>query len=116
MGKIRLVFVCAAMAWLVPQAARAGDITYRVRNQTLHKIDPRLFGQFMERPSWGEVGPLTGRGKHYALVGRLNDKPVAGEKRQIAEIAESPVQFDGKVLKATLPPRTVSVIELTRKK
>ena len=37
--------------------AGAGEITYRVRNKVLHRIDPRLFGQFMERPSWGEIGP-----------------------------------------------------------
>jgi alpha-N-arabinofuranosidase len=27
-----------------------------VTNQTVHQIDPRMFGQFMERPSWGEIG------------------------------------------------------------
>jgi len=30
---------------------------FRIKDQTLHRIDPRLFGQFMERPSWGEIGP-----------------------------------------------------------
>ena len=29
-----------------------------IRNQILHKLDPRLFGQFMERPAFsGEIGP-----------------------------------------------------------
>jgi alpha-N-arabinofuranosidase len=38
--------------------ANAADITYRIYNETLFRIDPRLFGQFMERPSWGdEIGP-----------------------------------------------------------
>jgi alpha-N-arabinofuranosidase len=32
-------------------------VAYRVRKDILHRIDPRLFGQFMERPSWGEIGP-----------------------------------------------------------
>lgn len=31
--------------------------SYTVRDRTLFRIDPRLFGQFMERPSWGETGP-----------------------------------------------------------
>lgn len=39
-------------------AGRAEDIHYQVLNQVLHPIDARLFGSFMERPSWGgETGP-----------------------------------------------------------
>ncbi len=30
---------------------------FTVQGRTLHRIDARLFGQFMERPSWGETGP-----------------------------------------------------------
>lgn len=37
--------------------AREPDITFGVSNKVLHKIDSRMFGQFMERPSWGEIGP-----------------------------------------------------------
>ena len=34
-----------------------GPIRVTVRNRVLHAIDARLFGQFMERPSWGsEIG------------------------------------------------------------
>ena len=33
------------------QARRA--LTIAVQDRVLHSIDPRLFGQFMERPSWG---------------------------------------------------------------
>jgi len=40
-----------------PAAAQEGDIVYRVGSEVLHHIDPWLFGQFMERPSWGEIGP-----------------------------------------------------------
>ena len=37
---------------------RAEGIRYRVGNRVLHPIDARLFGSFMERPSWGgETGP-----------------------------------------------------------
>jgi alpha-N-arabinofuranosidase len=34
-----------------------GPVTVKVRAEVLHGIDSRLFGQFMERPSWGgEIG------------------------------------------------------------
>ena len=32
------------------------DIEITIYDTVLHEIDPRLFGQFMERPSWGEIG------------------------------------------------------------
>ncbi len=35
----------------------AAGIQITVSDTVLHQIDPRLFGQFMERPSWGEIGP-----------------------------------------------------------
>jgi alpha-L-arabinofuranosidase len=46
-----------AMALLVASAVQASDVVYRIRNESVHRIDSRLFGQFMERPSWGEIGP-----------------------------------------------------------
>jgi alpha-N-arabinofuranosidase len=39
------------------RSAEGGDIVFRIQDKTLHTIDPRMFGQFMERPSWGEIGP-----------------------------------------------------------
>ena len=36
---------------------QAAGIEVTVSDTVLHEIDPRLFGQFMERPSWGEIGP-----------------------------------------------------------
>ena len=36
---------------------QAAGIEITVSDTVLHEIDPRLFGQFMERPSWGEIGP-----------------------------------------------------------
>ena len=44
----------------VPVNPGAGPLPrfhFLVRNRTVHRIDPRLFGSFMERPSWGETGP-----------------------------------------------------------
>ena len=51
----RFIFLCITL--FVSTVAQAGDVVYRVRDEVLHNIDPRLFGQFMERPSWGEIGP-----------------------------------------------------------
>ena len=34
----------------------SADISFTISKNVLHHIDPRLFGQFMERPSWGEIG------------------------------------------------------------
>ena len=38
-------------------SSRAADIEITVSDTVLHEVDSRLFGQFMERPSWGEIGP-----------------------------------------------------------
>jgi alpha-L-arabinofuranosidase len=38
------------------QQLRAGETELTVSDTVLHEIDSRLFGQFMERPSWGEIG------------------------------------------------------------
>lgn len=40
-----------------PPADGEEAIRFQVLNRAVGKIDPRLFGQFMERPSWGEIGP-----------------------------------------------------------
>ena len=37
-------------------AAESEGIRFTVINQTVYRIDRRMFGQFMERPSWGEIG------------------------------------------------------------
>jgi alpha-N-arabinofuranosidase len=49
----------SSLLCLLPSlTGQADDIHYRVLNQVLHPIDARLFGSFMERPSWdGETGP-----------------------------------------------------------
>jgi alpha-L-arabinofuranosidase len=37
-------------------------ICIRVESKELHKVDRRIFGQFLERPSWGETGPEIAAG------------------------------------------------------
>jgi alpha-N-arabinofuranosidase len=32
------------------------DVSFSIKRKVIHKINPRIFGQFMERPSWGEIG------------------------------------------------------------
>jgi ribosomal protein L28 len=45
------------------QSAEAREpIRIRVETNALHKIDHRLFGQFLERASWGETGPEIAAG------------------------------------------------------
>ena len=34
----------------------SADISFSIKSKVIHKINPRIFGQFMERPSWGEIG------------------------------------------------------------
>ena len=61
------------------------------------------------------VDGLDGRAIHHVLEGRLNDTPDSGEARQIGRISQRDISFDGKTLKVTLPHRSVSCVELTRK-
>jgi len=55
-----LCVILIADAWAVSSAdeiPQATCVEITVSDKVLHQIDPRLFGQFMERPSWGEIGP-----------------------------------------------------------
>ena len=52
-----LVLLAAGGAFAQADRAAVRPIRVTVRDKVLHRIDPRLFGQFMERPSWGEIGP-----------------------------------------------------------
>jgi alpha-N-arabinofuranosidase len=38
------------------QDADAADISFSIKKEVVQKVDRRIFGQFMERPSWGEIG------------------------------------------------------------
>ena len=54
------------------------DISFSIKSKVIHKINPRIFGQFMERPSWGEIGIegglIPGTGKIQPEVLRLLKK------------------------------------------
>ncbi|MBL7188138.1 MAG: hypothetical protein ISS70_17585 [Phycisphaerae bacterium] len=60
-------------------------------------------------------GSVEGRAVHHVFEGRLNNEPGPNEPRQIGRTSERPAYFDGKTLKITLPHRSVSCIEFTRK-
>jgi len=68
---------------------------YRVRDKVLHDIDPRLFGQFMERPSWGEIGP---EGALVPGTGELQPKVVELLERMKIPIIRFPGGTDVHVL------------------
>jgi len=60
-------------------------------------------------------GSIEGSAVHHVLQGRLSNEPAPNEPRQIGRTSERPANFDGKTLKVTLPHRSVSAIEFTRK-
>lgn len=57
MRVLQALSFCPVLLTSAGSPAQEEDIVFRVGSETLHHIDPRLFGQFMERPSWGEIGP-----------------------------------------------------------
>jgi alpha-L-arabinofuranosidase len=59
-------------------------------------------------------GGVRGSAVHHILEGRLNNAPKPGEPRQTGRTGRRSVGFDGKLLKVTLPRRSVSCIEFTR--
>ena len=59
-------------------------------------------------------GPLEGHAVHHFWKGRLNDAPEPGQPRQIGRITQRDIRFDGKMLKVTLPERSVSCIEIVK--
>jgi len=58
LGRTRLMLTvyCGLVGVVGFSAAKPQEIRFTVTDQTVHQIDPRMFGQFMERPSWGEIG------------------------------------------------------------
>jgi alpha-N-arabinofuranosidase len=55
-----LAAIVVALA-ICATSARSAEIRFSVRDRVLHRIDPRMFGQFMERASWaGEIGAEAG--------------------------------------------------------
>lgn len=63
-----------------------------------------------------EMGPLGMKAIHHMLTGRLNDAPEVGEPVQVAEIVDTEIEYDGRMLTVTLPARTISIIEMPRQK
>jgi len=51
---------------------------------------------------------------HRILEGRLQDEPAEGRPRQIGRFRQRAVAVTGKVLRVTLPKRSVSIIEIPR--
>lgn len=52
-----IVILAVRLASAEPTKTSTEEITIRVTSDTLHSIDTRLFGQFLEKASWGEPGP-----------------------------------------------------------
>jgi len=54
---MKTALVCCLACILCSACAARRDIVFRVKSEVLHEIDARLFGHFLERPSWGgEIG------------------------------------------------------------
>jgi len=51
-----MLSIAACLVFCAANATIAAEISFSIRDEVIHKIDPRVFGQFMERPSWGETG------------------------------------------------------------
>jgi alpha-N-arabinofuranosidase len=81
----------------------------------LHVINRHFDQQMAITVDLTAQGAMSGKGRQFMLEGRLNDRPVQGEPRQIGRITERELSYDGKVLRVVLPPRTVSCIELPRR-
>ncbi|MEJ2704598.1 MAG: alpha-L-arabinofuranosidase C-terminal domain-containing protein [Sedimentisphaerales bacterium] len=50
------VWTCVTLCVVLCVCRTQADVSFHIEKRVLHEINPRLFGQFMERPSWGEIG------------------------------------------------------------
>jgi alpha-L-arabinofuranosidase len=50
---------------------------------------------------------------HHTLVGRLHDRPAPGEPREVGRFESEQVGVESAVMSATLPKRSVSIIEIS---
>ncbi len=48
--------VLASLAAVAAAAPRDGKVRFVIEDRVLHRIDDKMFGHFLERPSWGETG------------------------------------------------------------
>jgi alpha-N-arabinofuranosidase len=53
-----------AFSGLAQGAETKEPIRIKISAEERQSVDPRLFGQFLERPSWGETGPEAAADKH----------------------------------------------------
>jgi alpha-N-arabinofuranosidase len=56
MSQLRFIRI-VAVSCLLAAGVVAEEVRVRVTDTALHPVDRRLFGQFLERASWGEPGP-----------------------------------------------------------
>ncbi|UCC96663.1 MAG: hypothetical protein JSW66_12550 [Phycisphaerales bacterium] len=85
------VVLCLSHSQLLasePDVADVPGISFRIRPDVLHTINPRLFGQFMERPSWGETGVEGAR-----IAGTRKLQPRVSEL--LAEMEIPVIRFPG---------------------
>lgn len=70
------------------QKEDSANISFSIKRKVIHKINPRIFGQFMERPSWGEIGVEGG-----LIPGTRKIQP--GVLKLLAEMEIPVIRFPG---------------------
>jgi len=70
------------------QKEDSAEISFSIKRKVIHKINPRIFGQFMERPSWGEIGVEGG------LIPRTR-KLQPGVSKLLAKMEIPVIRFPG---------------------
>ncbi len=98
------------VARLDPLATRSDEAVF------LHAIHRGFDRPLTLRVDLSAVGPLTGEGTHHLLTGRLRNEPRRLEDDQPGKITADALIFEPPTLTVTLPPRSVSAIELRRKR
>ena len=87
--RVAVLAMAGGVAGVAMAEVPAAAVSVKVRDVVLHGIDSRLFGQFMERPSWGgEIGP-----EGSLIPGAHELRPEA--KRLIREMQIPIVRFPG---------------------
>lgn len=82
----------------------------------VHAVNRSFNGPLTVTLDLSAFGDLGGRAVLHGLEGRLNDEPREGEPREIGVLHDRELPFAGKALEVTLPPRSVSVLEIARRK
>ncbi len=98
------------VACLDALATAGGDAVF------FHVINRSFDADYTVAIDVSKLGPLKTTAIRHTLIGRLNDKPEEGQPAQVAEIVHTEIEYDGKTLTATLPARTVSSIEMPRRR